>query len=333
MKKKIFSTLLILFGIFTCRIVQATDIKIAILAPENSTWHNVITAMDEELKKKTSGRVKLKIYAGGVLGDERDVIRKMRIGQVHAGAFTGLGLGIVNPAVRVLELPMLVSSYEEADAVAARIQPKIEAGFKKKGFELLGWAETGFVNILSNKPIASRKDMDGKKMWAWEGDPLVETMYREFKIVPIPLPLTDVLTSLQTHLIDAVYAPPLAAIALQWFTQTKYITDLKLADSTGGILITKKALAMISPADQGILKATSKKYSKILVGKIRADNRKSYSTLISTGLKSVVVPPAEVEKIKETSKKVWNALVGKLYSKQLLDEAIAAVEEYRAKNK
>ncbi len=333
MKRIVFISLLILMSVSIYRIAEATDIKIAILAPENSTWHNVITAMDGELKKKTAGRVKLKIYAGGVLGDERDVIRKMRIGQVHAGAFTGLGLGIVNPAVRVLELPMLVSTYEEADAVSAKIQPKIEAGFRKKGFELLGWAETGFVNILSNKPIASRKDMNGKKMWAWEGDPLVETMYKEFKIVPIPLPLTDVLTSLQTHLIDAVYAPPLGAIALQWFTQTKYITDLKLADSTGGILITKKALGMLSAADRATLKSVARKYSKILVGKIREDNQKSYSTLINAGLKSVSVPPDEVVKIKETSKKVWNALAGKLYSKQLLDEAIAAVEDYRAKNK
>jgi len=310
-----------------------TEIKLAILAPERSTWHKVMTAWDSELRKKTGGRVGLKIYAGGVLGDERDVIRKMRIGQIHAAGFTGLGLGIVNPEVRVLELPMLVSTYGEADAVAGKIQPKLEAGFKKKGFVILGWAETGFVYILSNKPIGSRQDMNGKKMWAWEGDPLVETMYRAFKIVPIPLPLTDVLTSLQTHLIDAVYAPPLAAIALQWFTQTKYITDLKLADSTGGILITKRGLDMLSPADRKILRSTARRYSKLLTEKARADNDKSFDTLVNSGLAPVKVSPEEVERIRTTSRKVWEGLVGKLYSKTLLDETIAAVETYRAGKK
>ena len=258
--KRIASILIVLSVLMASSIVSAKEIKMAILAPEGTTWHKTIIAWGNELNKKTAGRIKIKLYAGGVLGDEKDVIRKMRIGQIHAAGFTGLGLGLINPNVRVLELPMLASNYEEADALAKALQPKLEKGFGKKGFVLLGWVETGFVNIFStNKPIRSVKDMERLKMWAWEGDQLVEEMYKVFKIVPTPLPLTDVLTSLQTNLLNAVYAPPLAAIALQWFTQTKYMSDLKLADSTGGILITKKALAGLSPADQATLKNVTKK--------------------------------------------------------------------------
>lgn len=326
MKKALLVLLIAALFLFTKSSFAVTDIKLAILAPENSAWHQVMVEWDKELRKSTQGRVGLKIYPGGVLGEERDVIRKMRIGQVHAAGFTGLGLGIINPEVRVLELPMLASTYKQADAVASKLQPKLEAGFEKKGFILLGWAETGFVNIFSNQPITSRKDMDGKKMWAWEGDPLVETMYKVFKIVPIPLPLTDVLTSLQTHLIDAVYAPPLGAIALQWFTQTKFMTDLKLADSTGGILISKQIFSTLTPADQQALKTTAKKYSKILVDRTRADNEKSYNTLVKAGVKIVSVPPEEAENIRNTSKEVWNSLVGRLYPQSLLDEAIAAAD-------
>lgn len=328
--KRILSTL-IMISIVTIVSTShaATEIKLAILAPEGSTWHKVMTAWDKELQKKTAGRVKFKIYAGGVLGDEKDVIRKMRIGQIHAAGLTGLGLGIVNPAVRVLELPMLVSNYAEADAVARRIWPKLEAGFDKKGFKVLGAAETGFINIFSNKPISSRDDMKGVKMWAWEGDPLVEEMYKVFKIVPIPLPVTDVMTSLQTHLIDGVYAPPLGAIALQWFTYTKYITDLKLADSTGGIIITKKAYNKIPAADRNVLDKTAKKYSKMLVDRIRVDNEKSYMTLAEAGLEQVKVSDEEVERIRKTSKEVWHKLAGKLYPKELLDEAISAVDAQR----
>ncbi len=300
------------------------EIKIAILAPEGSTWHKVMTAWDKELREKSAGRLGLKIYAGGVLGDENDVIRKMRIGQVHAAGFTGLGLGIINPNARVLELPMLVQSYAEADAVAEKIWPKIEPGFEQKGFVVLGPAETGFVNIFSNKPIASQADLKGMKMWAWEGDQLVGAMYAAFQVVPIPLPITDVLTSLQTKLIDAVYAPPLGAIALQWFTQTKYVTNLKLSDSTGGIVMTKAAFNALPPADKEILKSTGKKYARKLVEAIRADNDKSYSTLTQAGLKTVEVSAEETARIKETSRQVWDKLVGKLYSKELLDEAIAA---------
>lgn len=322
--KRILSALFAVAILTAAPAALASEIKIAILAPEGSTWHKVITAWNKELSEKTQGRVKLKIYPGGSMGDEKDIVRKMRINQVHAAGFTGLGLGIINPSVRVLELPMLVSTYAQADAVTKKIQPKLESGFEQKGFVLLGWAETGFVNVFSNKPIATLKDMGGMKMWAWEGDPLVAEMYKDFKIVPIPLPLTDVLTSLQTKMIDAVYAPPLGAIALQWFTATKYMSDLKLADSTGGILITKQALSALLPADQRILRETGRKYAAELVKQTRAENEKSYATLARAGIRTVAVPPEEVEKIRQTSRAVWAALVGKLYSQELLGEAIAA---------
>lgn len=299
------------------------------VAPEGTTWANVMSEWNRELSQRTNGKVKLKIYAGGVLGDERDVIRKMQIGQVHMGGFTGLGLGIVNPAVRVLELPMLFSSYAEVDAVTKKIQPKLETGFEKKGFVLLGWAETGFVNIFSNKPIATCENMDGMKMWMWEGDPLVKAMYDRFGIVPIPLSLPDVLTSLSTNLIDAVYAPPLGAIALQWNTKTKYMTDLKLADSTGGVLITKRALLSIPEGDRKILEETAKKYARMLVDRTRADNEKAYDVVEKSGIKTVQVPPEEVQRIRETSQLVWKDLVGKLYSQELLNETMTAVTELR----
>lgn len=323
MKRTLLAVALLLVFVFSST-AHAAEIKFAILAPEGTAWHKVVTAWDRELSEKTQGRVKLKIYAGGSMGDEQDIVRKMRIGQVHAAGFTGLGLGIINPAVRVLELPMLVSNYAEMDAVTKKIQPKLEKGFEDKGFVFLGWAETGFVNVFSNKPIATLKDMSGMKMWAWEGDQLVAEMYKAFKIVPIPLPITDVLTSLQTKMIEAVYTPPLGAIALQWFTAVKYMSDLKLADSTGGILITKQAFAGLSPADQQILRETGRTYAAELVKQTRADNEKSYATIAKQGIQTVKVLPEEVEKIRATSREIWKALVGKLYSQELLDEAVAA---------
>jgi len=329
MRKKLWMMLAVVAVLFGVSSAHAVEIKMALIAPDGSTWAKVMEQWNAELSEKTAGRLKLKIYAGGVLGDERDVVRKMQIGQVHMAGFTGLGLGIINPSVRVLELPLLFNSYEEADAVTKKLQPKLVQGFEQKGFVLLGWAETGFVNIFSNKPIATRENMDGMKMWMWEGDPLVKSLYEHFNIVPIPLALPDVLTSLSTNLVDAVYAPPLGAIALQWFTKTKYMTDLKLADSTGGILITKNALSSIPEADRKIFEETAKKYSKIMTDRTRADNEKSYASLTKAGIKIVKVPPDELEQIRKISQEVWKDLAGKLYSQDLLNEAMATVTEMR----
>jgi len=309
----------------------AAEIKFAIVAPEGSTWSKIISEWNEELKAKTNGQLSFKIYAGGVQGDERDVIRKMKIGQLDAAGFTGLGLGIINPEVRVLELPFLFQNYNEVDAVTKKIQSKLKAGFAKKRFEFLGWAEAGFVNIFSNKPIATLKDLKGARMWMWEADPLVKALCDEFGIVPIPLALADVLTSLQTHLIDAAYAPPLAAIAMQWFTRTKYYTKDKLTNSTGAFLITKRAMNKLTPAQQKLLRETAAKYSKKLIKKTRAENVQSYTALANAGLKPVDIEAASLEEIRIRSQKVWDKLVGKLYPQSLLVEVKETVKATRGK--
>ncbi len=327
---RLFSIITLL--LFSIPAFAVTEIKFALLAPEGSAWHDVVSQWSADLKKQTNGRVSFRIYAGGVLGDERDVLRKMRIGQVHAAGFTGFGLGLVNSEVRVLELPMLVNNYNEADILANAVWPKLMPVFQKKGFTLLAKAETGFIYILSNSPIGSRKQMNGKKMWAWEGDPLVESMYKVYNIVPIPLPLTDVLTSLQTRLIDAVYAPPLGAIALQWFTETKYMSDLKLANSTGGILISNRILKKLSPTDQKILTDTGRIYEKKLIARTRKDNDTSYQALIEAGVEIVHIPENEAKTIETNAHNVWTNLIGTLYSQDLLTTATQAITDYRKSN-
>lgn len=305
------------------------EIKLSVLAPEGSTWVKEMEAMNQELQAKSGGKLALKIYAGGVSGDEKDVLRKMRIGQVHAAAFTGVGLGQIVPSVRILELPMLFRNYQEVDYVKGKLQPEFDKQFEANGFVLLGWAEAGFVNIFSNKAIANKEDMKGVKMWAWEGDPLVKAMYETLGIVPIPLALPDVLTSLQTNLIDGVYGPPLGVIALQWFTKVKYMTDVNLANSTGGLLISKAQFAKLPPDLQTLLKETGAKYGAQLVQKIRAENQSALATLKKNGIQMVAVDPKAKEEMIQLSEAVYPKLAGNLYPAALLQRVKGYIAEVR----
>jgi TRAP-type C4-dicarboxylate transport system substrate-binding protein len=305
------------------------EIKLSVLAPEGSTWVKVLEEMNQELQTQSGGKLALKIYAGGVSGDEKDVLRKMRIGQVHAAAFTGVGLGEIVPAVRILELPMLFRNYNEVDHVKVKLQPQFEKDFEAKGFVLLGWSEAGFVNIFSNKPIRNKADMQGVKMWAWEGDPLVKAMYETLGIVPIPLALPDVLTSLQTNLIDGVYGPPVGIIALQWFTKVKNMTNVNLANSTGALLITKAQFNKLPPDLQTLLKTTAKKYSQQLVQKIRAENQTSVGVLQKNGIQIIAVAPADVQEMIKVSEAVYPKLAGSLYPAALLEQVKGYIAEVR----
>ena len=329
--KTVFVLLIMFYSVANLYAAKPTEIKLSILAPEGSIWMNIMNEFNKELEKETKGQVKFKVYAGGVSGDELDVIRKIRIGQVHAGGFTGVGLGQVVSAVRVLELPFIFKSYEEVDHVTSNLKSYFEAEFDKKGFVFLGWAEAGFVNVFSTIPITTLEDFKKVKMWAWEGDPLVKALANAFKLVPVSLSITDVLTSLQTGLIDSFYAPPLGAIALQWFTKVKYMTQPPMTNATGAMIMSKKQFNKLSAENQKILKTMTTKYSEKIIQATRKDNEKSYDVLKKNGIKFVEISQKDLEELTKTSIKVREALVGKLYPKDLLDRTMKLIQEYRTK--
>jgi TRAP-type C4-dicarboxylate transport system substrate-binding protein len=298
-------------------------IKIATLAPEGTTWMKVMNAMAKEVEQKTGGEVTLKFYPGGVMGDEGDVIRKMRFGQIHGGGFTGRGLGEINPAERVLELPSLFENYAEVDCVLDKVSERLAAGFRDKGFELLGWAEAGFVYVFTNRPIRSADDIRGVKMWMWEGDPLAKALFDANGIVPVPLDLPNVLTSMQTGLIDAVYSSPYAVVALQWHTKVKYMIRPKLTYASGALLVSTKELSKLSPEHQQILKDVARKHLRDLTQKTRKENDEAVAVLKKAGIQILDMDPGSgVGKVEQNNKTVYQKLVNKLYPRDLLDEVL-----------
>lgn len=299
---------------------QVKEIKCATIAPAGSAWDKIFVAMNEELKSKTNGQVAFKIYSGGVQGDESAVVQKIRSGQLGCGGLTGFGLGKIASSVRVLEIPFLFKTSGEIDSKTGQVTPKLEAALAggNPSVELLGWAEAGFVYIMSNKPIAKLADLKGIKMWQWEGDPLAAEMFSTMGMTPIQLGIADVLTSLQTGMIDGVYAPPMGAVALQWASKVKYITDLPLVNSIGALVVSKSEFSKLTPDQQKTLKEVGAKYCRQIVEQTRRDNEAAMASLEKLGIKKVAVTPADAEELRKISKDVGQKLVGKLYSAELL---------------
>lgn len=304
-------------------------IKLGILAPEGSTWINVVHQMDKEIQAKTNGEVAFKLYPGGVSGDEPDMIRKMRIGQLHAAGLTGIGMGQIVPSVRVIELPLLFKNYGEVDAALAAVGLELAKSFDAQGFVHLGWAEAGFANLLTQKPVTKRSDLDGLKMWAWAGDKLVAEAYSILGVTPVDLALTDVMVSLQTGMISGVYASPLAAVALQWFTKTKYLTENPLAYSVAGLLVSKKFFDTLPPQHQQTVKAVVAAKAKELVALTRKENDEALLSLKQNGVQIVKLTPDAETEFATLSKKIQQNLVGKLYSQALLDKVTQAIATVR----
>lgn len=230
-----------------------TVIKLATLAPEGTDWHGKLVEMGLRWQQATDGAVKLRIYPSGVVGDERDMIRKMRLGQIHAAAITTEGLSELNPDVYAYLIPMLFNNYEDVDWVREQISPELVKGIEKSGFTLLYWVDVGWAYWFSTESIHSPEDLKKMKIFNWAGDFKTAEIWRKGGFSPVPLTLIDVLSGLQTGLIDAVPTNPLIALSMQWFGVANYMLDLKWGLVTGGIVIDNRVWHKIRPEHQKIM--------------------------------------------------------------------------------
>lgn len=312
---------------------KEVNIKLATVAPEGTPWVNTLSDLDKELREKTSGQLGLKVYPGGVQGDEGVVLKKMKAGQLQAAALSGMGLGAVLPWVRLLELPFQYPDYGAVDYVRSKLDTRLREEFKNRGYVLLGWSEVGTATLFSNKPLRGVDDVKGAKPWLWEGDPLARASFRAFGVNPTPLALPDVLTSLQTGLIDTVYSAPTACIGLQWFTKLKYRIDVPLGIACAGQLIARSFFEKLPAEQQALLLELGKTYEGKLIEQSRKDNAEGVKILAEKGLETIAWPSKEVEKNYEIGWKVSDDLAGddegKLYPKAMLEEVRGYLKEYR----
>ncbi len=312
-------------------VAQEFTIKFATLAPEGSTWITVMKEYDQAIRKESGGRLGFKIYPGGVAGDEKDVIRKIRLGQFQSAGITGVGIGEIAKSARILDAPFLFKNSDEVDYILQQYDGELRKDFEAGGYELLGWAEVGFVYVFTNAPVNKVSDMRNVKMWQWEGDPVAEATFSAFGINPIQLSITDVLTSLQTGLINGMYTSPLAGVSLQWCTATKYMLDFPLTNASGAVVISKREFDKMPPDLQGILLRNGKLLMRKLTEQSRKDNIKSLEVLKKNKIIFTRPAASEVSQYEEIGKNARRLMVGKLFSADLLARVEKSVADFRAK--
>jgi len=309
-------------------------IKFASVAPDGSTWMNVMNEFNDEVAAKTNGEVKFKFYPGGVMGDEKDVKRKMTAGQLQGGGFTSQGLGEIVKEVRLLNLPLLFKDYNDIDFVTKKMSPYFEAEFGKKGFTVLGWPEVGYVYIYTKQKVESIEDLKKVKMWIWGDDVLVGTLFKNVGIVPTPLSLMDVMQSLQTGLIEGVYCSSLSCIAMQWNTKVKYMLDMKIANVPGGILVTNVMWNKIPVKYRTVIKDLAKKYFEKLTKLSRKENDDALAVLKKQGIVfSTIKSEQDMKAFEDISIKSAKDLVGKFYTQAQLDELMKYLGEAKKAKK
>ena len=308
---------------------QDVIVKLATLVPDGSSWYLILKETAEKWKALSGGRVVVRLYPGGVAGDDPDVVRKIRLGTLNAGVLTSVGLAQLDRSVYALGLPLAYDSYEEVYWVLEKMRAKLEAGLEAKGFVVLNWTDAGWVHFFAQKPVATPDDLRAQKLFAWAGDNDAVEIWRAAGFNPVPLPSTELSTALQTGLVTAVGVPPQIAVISQYYTKARNMTDMSWQLLLGATLIGKATWDKIPPEIRPALLAAAREAGQRLRDEVRAGGERDVLEMKKRGLNVVPVDAATRELWRKTAEATFPRIRGTIVPAEAFDEALRLRDEYR----
>ena len=330
---KLMTTAAILLAALLVTHANAADLKVATVLPENTQWMKDMRTGAAEIKERTEGRVNFRFYSGGVQGNPGKVLRKIKIAQLHGGAFTPTDLQEVYPDLNIYGLPFLFESEDEVNYVRERMDSKLVQGLEEAGFVSFGFSSGGFAIVMSNVPVRSHDDLKGRKIWVPEGDLISYETMKALELSPVTLPITDVLTGLQTGLIDIVAMSPAGALVLQWHTKVEYLTKLPILYSMGLLAIDTRAFNRLDAADQAVVRDVMSRIYAKWNAENQQDAENALQALIRSGIEPVEPAPGEQEKLQQIMNEQNRVMAKKgMFSETLLEEMLSLIDTYRTQS-
>jgi TRAP-type transport system periplasmic protein len=304
-----------------------TSIKIATLSPKGSTAAKILDTWSKRVESITASRVKIQLYYSAVQGNERDMINKMKTGQLDGGLFSSEGLKLISKSLSVFELPYMFKSQKEVDDARIKLADDFNSIMDTAGYVLLGWVDPGWTYILANSPIASRANLVQTKMWSPINDYGVRAFWVKVGVNGTPLGLPDVLPSMQTGLIDACFGTYLTCVSLQWYTKVKYAASSPFTYAIGACILRKSTIAGLTEEDRKQLIQTSEAMAKELSQSIRTDNDRAGKTMEKAGVQHTPFSQAMIEEMTKDAKSTWENQANTIYASELLKKIQSAIAE------
>jgi len=263
---------------------ETVRIKLATLAPEGSIWLEEINELNRSLDEQTGNRIRFKVYPGGIMGDDDVVLRKMRVGQLDGALFTTGALAKINPQLHALAFPGLFTSFEEVDRYLETGTPMIRQLLKDEGYEIIGLMGLGFTYMFTRETIEDADDMSRAKAWLWDNDIIMKTMYDHAGITPVSIGISDVMTALQTGLLDTVFNTPTGILSLQWFNRVDRMIDIPLTHAFGSFLLTRRGWSKVPDDLKPMVRKLVEKHAAEITRKTREEDQKARKVLRDRGL-------------------------------------------------
>ena len=305
---------------------QTTTVKLASVVPEISIWANSLRQMSTEVSQQTGRRVTLTVFLGGSQGDEPTVLRKMRLDALQAAALTGIGLGSIDSAFNVFDVPFFFESYDELNAVTAALTPTLAKRLDAKGYVLVNWGNGGWTQIFTKKPVKTVDELKKSKLWTSAGNDRMVQWFKANGFEPRAMAMTDIMTGLTTGMVEAVPTTPIAALGYQWYKQTPNMLDIGLAPVVGATVVTKKAWNAISAADRSTILALAAGVQKRLEAEVPKTEAAAIAEMQRRGL---TVTKASGPEWRKEVDGLAATMRGEMVPKDMFDLALKARDAYR----
>lgn len=345
MKRRSLVLFLGLLGVVFCFPVQDASagrdrkkakyiVKIATLAPEGTVWMKAMRKVADYVEEKSGGEFHAKFYTGGVMGDEPDVVRKMKLGQLDGSGVSLTGVRLTCPEFQVLEMPFLFgpSAYDEAEYILLKLYNEFDKYAEEHGYRIVALGSAGFAHICSEKPLDNMlRDFPQQKVWQWEGETVMKAISKSLHVPTISLPLPDTLTALQTGMINAFYGTSIHVLAFQWNKYVDYLYRPSIFYTPSFVVITERTFKKIPPHIQAFFfDETANQIKRDTLRWIHEDDAKAMEVLQKAGTKIVDIPSDQLEEMKARTQKVYTEMSGKIFPAELLDKVQRLLAEYRA---
>ncbi len=311
----------------------ARELRFGTILPTGSAWMKEFQQLSRRVAQRTQRHLILRFIGDAILGDERDLVRKLDAGALQGAAMTSVGTGMLLPSVRILELPLLFESTAEIDAIRDALAPAFTGELRRRGYELLGWGDLGWVHLFTTVRLRSLADLRRLKVWSWTDDPIARSLVRRLGVKGVPLGIQDVLPSLQTELIDACYGSPFITLALQWHTKIRFFTREHLTYAVGALVVSQPAWQSLTPRQREILGEESRLMSTRLMQRSRVDNARAATRLKELGAVEYALPADILARFRVETRGLWQEMAGRLYSRALLDRVMGILRSMRGSSR
>ncbi|MEX0584390.1 MAG: TRAP transporter substrate-binding protein DctP [Natronospirillum sp.] len=309
---------------------QATELRISTLLPDGTAEVRALRQASETISAETEGRVSLRLYPGGIMGDDQAVTRRIRAGQLHGALVQTGALTEQFRNSQILNAPFVFNDYDEVEHVRSIFEPDIAEGLRQQGIHTFGFIDGGFAYIMSQQPVRSVNDLQQTRLWLPANDNFSLQVARSFNISPTILNISEVLTSLQTGVVNAIASPPNAALTLQWFTRVNYVTDMPLIYTYATLYLHQRHLSRLSEADQAVVDRVLRQTTAQMDVNNRANSQAAFDALINQGLEKISLTDEEISVVRNNAQEAHRQLIQQgEFSQEWLDRLLGSLAEYR----